>query len=170
MNYAVFFLSGLEKTLAFARWMKLAVNFSWMSTSVRNFSDGFLAWGKMKCANRYRLVISAGIFKGQLFHKIEFNSKLNRRLEQLLSDWGIGVGALSELEEKQGINGITDFDCAITTANGLKTLIRVVNDDAYNMEYTLKNNISNLYVGEAKNVSTNKILMIFVGILLNVNL
>ena len=63
--------------------------------------------------------------KEDIVHKIEFNSKLNRRLEQLLSDWGIGVGALSELEEKQGINGITDFDCALTTANGLKTLIRV---------------------------------------------
>ena len=63
--------------------------------------------------------------KEDIAHKIEFNSKLNRRLEGLLSDWGIGVGALSELEEKQGINGITDFDCAITTANGLKTLIRV---------------------------------------------
>ena len=63
--------------------------------------------------------------KEDIVHKIEFNSKLNRRLEQLLSDWGIGVGALSELEEKQGINGITDFDCALTTANGLKTLIRI---------------------------------------------
>lgn len=54
----------------------------------------------------------------------------------------------------------------LTVDTIIKTLIKVVNDDAYKMEYTLKNNISNLYVGEAKNVSTNKILMIFVGILL----
>ena len=54
----------------------------------------------------------------------------------------------------------------LTVDTIIKTLIKVVNDESYKMEYTLKNNISNLYVGEAKDVSTNKLLMIFVGILL----
>jgi len=46
------------------------------------------------------------------------------------------------------------------------TLINITDDETYNMAQTLKGNLSNLYVSEAKYHSPNKILFTFVGLLL----
>ena len=46
------------------------------------------------------------------------------------------------------------------------TLINITDAETYNMAQTLKGNLSNLYVSEAKYHSPNKILFTFVGLLL----
>lgn len=38
-----------------------------------------------------------------------YNFKLNERLMEILSSWGISVGALTELERRRGIAGVADF-------------------------------------------------------------
>lgn len=45
----------------------------------------------------------------------------------------------------------------------INTLIKVANDEQYNMDKTLKNNISKLYVSEAEYYSPNKSLLITLG-------
>lgn len=57
--------------------------------------------------------------------KIAINVGINKRLEKLLSDWGIGIGALSSLEERLGLSGITDFDIALESAKGIKQVIKL---------------------------------------------
>ena len=48
----------------------------------------------------------------------------------------------------------------------IQTLINITDAETYNMAQTLKGNLSNLYVSEAKYHSPNKILFTFVGLLL----
>lgn len=57
--------------------------------------------------------------------QMETNSKLNKRIREILTAHGISIGALTELEEKLRINGVTDFEVAKTTAEGLIELIRL---------------------------------------------
>lgn len=57
--------------------------------------------------------------------QMETNSKLNKRLREILTAHGVSIGALTELEEKLRINGVTDFEVAKTTAEGLIELIRL---------------------------------------------
>lgn len=58
-------------------------------------------------------------------NKIAFNNKLNKLLEEMLNSWGVDIGYLSDIEERLGINGITDLSLAKDTAEGFKTLIRI---------------------------------------------
>ena len=57
------------------------------------------------------------------------NQELNETLTQILIDNGISVGALTELEERMGINGVTDFSLAKSAAEGLIQLIRIAKGD-----------------------------------------
>ena len=57
--------------------------------------------------------------------KMIYNSNLNSRLRDILAAKGITVGALTNLEKRMGINGVTDFDTAKTAANGLVEMIRL---------------------------------------------
>lgn len=57
--------------------------------------------------------------------RLEYNEKLNERLRDILSSHGISIGALTELERRMGINGVTDFDQAKTSAEGIVELIRL---------------------------------------------
>lgn len=57
--------------------------------------------------------------------KMEYNHNLNSRLRSILSAHGISIGALSDLEERMGINGVTDFDQAKNAAEGIVELIRL---------------------------------------------
>ena len=57
--------------------------------------------------------------------KAKYNYHLNNRLKDLLTSSGVSIGALSELEERQGINGITDFDQAKQATEGTIELIRL---------------------------------------------
>lgn len=53
------------------------------------------------------------------------NRNLNDKLREILSSMGISVGALTELEERLGINGVSEFDTAKVTAEGTIELIRL---------------------------------------------
>lgn len=53
------------------------------------------------------------------------NYKLNQVLNNILSANGIAVDALTDLEERMGINGVADFDQAQRAADGLIHLIRL---------------------------------------------
>lgn len=57
--------------------------------------------------------------------KMQYNHILNNRLRQILEAHGVSVGALTELEERMGVHGVTDFDQAKEAASGLVELIRL---------------------------------------------
>ena len=60
-------------------------------------------------------------------NKMAYNANLNSRLRDILAANGIAVGALTDLEKRIGINGVTDFDVARTAANGMIEMIRLAN-------------------------------------------
>lgn len=57
--------------------------------------------------------------------KMEYNESLNEKLRDILSSHGVSIGALTDLERRMGINGVTDFDQARSAAEGLVELIRL---------------------------------------------
>lgn len=59
--------------------------------------------------------------------KMAYNANLNSRLRDILAANGIAVGALTDLEKRMGINGVTDFDVARAAANGMIEMIRLAN-------------------------------------------
>ena len=59
--------------------------------------------------------------------KMEYNYNLNNKLRQILLAHGITTGALTDLEKRMGINGVTDFDTAKKAATGLIEMIRLAN-------------------------------------------
>lgn len=59
--------------------------------------------------------------------KMEYNENLNNRLRGILESHGIGIGALTDLEKRMGVHGVTDFDVARNAANGLIEMIRLAN-------------------------------------------
>ena len=58
---------------------------------------------------------------------MEYNENLNNRLRSILESHGIGIGALTDLEKRMGIHGVTDFNVAKTSAEGLVEIIRLAN-------------------------------------------
>ena len=61
--------------------------------------------------------------------QMEVNEKLNERLRDILLAHGVSIGVLTALEEKRGINGVTDFSQATDAANGLKEIIRLAHGE-----------------------------------------
>lgn len=59
--------------------------------------------------------------------KMEYNENLNNRLRSILETHGVSVGALTDLEKRMGIHGVTDFDVARNVADGLVEMIRLAN-------------------------------------------
>lgn len=59
--------------------------------------------------------------------KMEYNENLNNRLRSILETHGVSVGALTDLERRMGIHGVTDFDVARNAADGLVEMIRLAN-------------------------------------------
>lgn len=57
--------------------------------------------------------------------RLAVNYSLNKKLEGLLNSWGIGIGTLTSLEERLGVNGVMDLNVAIDTATGLRQVIRL---------------------------------------------
>lgn len=59
--------------------------------------------------------------------KMAYNTNLNSRLRDILAAKGITIGALTDLEKRMGVNGVTDFDTARTAADGMIEMIRLAN-------------------------------------------
>lgn len=57
--------------------------------------------------------------------KMEYNNVLNNKLRDILASKGVSIGALTELERRLGVNGVTDFDKARTAREGLVEMIRL---------------------------------------------
>lgn len=57
--------------------------------------------------------------------KMVYNTSLNSRLRDILSANGVSIGALTNLEKRMGVNGVTDFNTARTAADGLVEMIRL---------------------------------------------
>lgn len=57
--------------------------------------------------------------------KMEYNSRLNDRLREILASKGISIGVLTDLEKRLGVNGVTDFDTARNAATGIIEMIRL---------------------------------------------
>lgn len=53
--------------------------------------------------------------------------ELNKKLREILRSKGIGIGALTNVEARMSIGGVTDFDTANVTAEGLLEMIRIAN-------------------------------------------
>lgn len=54
-----------------------------------------------------------------------YNFNLNNRLRDILAAHGISIGALTDLERRRGISGVTDFSQAKDAASGLIEVIRL---------------------------------------------
>lgn len=63
--------------------------------------------------------------KAHKAEKLEHNESLNDKLRSILAEKGVSVGALTDLEERMGINGVTEFNKAQKTAEGTIQLIRI---------------------------------------------
>lgn len=60
-----------------------------------------------------------------LAKQIKTNSDLNSYLQNKLAEVGISVGAVTELERRRGIAGVTDFELAKDATKGTVELIRI---------------------------------------------
>lgn len=69
---------------------------------------------------------------------------LNGRLREMLRELGVSVGVLDEFETRLALNGVTDFDSAKVTAEGLKELIRIA--EGMQGEYALPEEFAHLAI------------------------
>lgn len=60
----------------------------------------------------------------------QYNEALNKKLRGILERWGVSVGTLTDLEQRMGIRGVTDYDQAQRVAEGLVELIRIAKGEA----------------------------------------
>ena len=70
--------------------------------------------------------------------------ELNAKLREMLRELGVSVGVLDEFETRLALNGVTDFDSAKVTAEGLKELIRIA--DGMRGEYALPEEFAHLAI------------------------
>lgn len=56
---------------------------------------------------------------------MQYNYSLNNRLRDILASKGIGIGVLTDLEQRRGVSGVTDFSQAKDAATGIIELIRL---------------------------------------------
>ena len=106
-----------------------AINFNQNS----DFKDDYVAKIiKIQDTESPRIFIGVKIEKRNRLNSIDadkmaYNANLNSRLRDILAANGIAIGALTDLEKRMGINGVTDFDVARTAANGMIEMIRLAN-------------------------------------------
>nr|DAG94161.1 MAG TPA: hypothetical protein [Crassvirales sp.] len=58
-------------------------------------------------------------------NNMQYNENLNNRLREILAANGISIGALTGLEQRRGVAGVTDFSQARDAATGIIELIRL---------------------------------------------
>lgn len=98
-----------------------------------DFRDDYVAKiNKIQDSESSRIFIGIKVEKRNKLNSIDadkmaYNANLNSRLRDILAAKGIAVGALTDLEKRMGINGVTDFDVARNAANGLIEMIRLAN-------------------------------------------
>lgn len=120
-----------------ALWIKNPENYKKLTDKARKFNQtsGFRDEYVAKIVDIYdnessRVFMGVKVEKRNKFNsieadKMEYNETLNERLREILSSHGVSIGALTELERRMGINGVTDFDKAKAAAEGTIELIRL---------------------------------------------
>ena len=109
--------------------LQKAISFNQIS----DFRDDYVAKIiKIQDTESPRILIGVKVEKRNKLNSIEadkmsYNVNLNNRLRDILAANGIAIGALTDLERRMGINGVTDFDVARTAANGMIEMIRLAN-------------------------------------------
>lgn len=109
--------------------LQKAVSFNQTS----DFRDNYVAKIiKIHDTESSRIFIGVKVEKRNKFNSIDadkmtYNANLNNRLRDILAAHGISIGALTDLEQRMGINGVTDFDVAKNAATGLIEMIRLAN-------------------------------------------
>lgn len=129
-----FYKRGIDRP---ALWIKNQENFAKLSEKARMFNqnsefrDEYVARiVDIPDNESHRVFMGVRVEKRNRLNSIEadqmeYNAKLNERLRGILASHGVSVGALNELERRQGINGVTDFDQARNAAEGMVELIRL---------------------------------------------
>ena len=129
-----FYKRGMDRP---ALWIKNQENFAKLSEKARRFNqnsdfrDEYVARIiDIPDNESHRVFMGVRVEKRNRLNsieadKMEYNAKLNERLRGILSAHGVSTGALTELERRQGINGVTDFDQARSAAEGMVELIRL---------------------------------------------
>lgn len=129
-----FYKRGMDRP---ALWIKNQENFAKLSEKARRFNqnsdfrDEYVARIiDIPDNESHRVFMGVRVEKRNRLNsieadKMEYNAKLNERLRGILSAHGVSMGALTELERRQGINGVTDFDQARSAAEGMVELIRL---------------------------------------------
>ena len=56
---------------------------------------------------------------------MEVNFELNNRIKDILTQHGIGIGGLNELDKRLHADGVTDFSSSVKNADGLLEIIRI---------------------------------------------
>lgn len=102
-----------------------AINFNRNS----EFRDDYVAMLTTKSVDN-KTVIGVHIERktksnSDIARRMEYNYNLNRRLKDILIAKGVPVGALTELERRLGVNGVTEFNTAKEAANGIVAAIRL---------------------------------------------
>ena len=129
-----YFKRGMDRP---ALWIKNQENYKKLADKARKFNlesdfrDEYVA----KIIDIYdnessRVFMGVRVEKRNRFNsieadKLEYNESLNERLRDILSSHGVSIGALTELERRMGINGVTDLDQARTAAEGMVEMIRL---------------------------------------------
>lgn len=107
--------------------LKKAISFNQNS----EFKDDYVARVvKIQDNESPRMFIGVKVEKRNRLNSIEadnmeYNQSLNNKLRDILAANGITIGALTTLEQRMGINGVTDFDVAKSSATGLIEMIRL---------------------------------------------
>lgn len=84
-----------------------------------------------------------------LASKIKYNSALNRKLREILSELGIDLESVYSLEDELQTSGVVDYENADTLANGLIRLIRLA--DSAEGEEALPEEFSHFMIDVMRN-------------------
>lgn len=109
--------------------MQKAIKFNQGSEFKKDFVARVIKIGDRETGKTY---LGVKIDKRNKLNSIEsdketYNYNLNERLKEILTESGVSIGTLTDLEKRLGIRGVTDFSVAKDTATGLIEMIRLAN-------------------------------------------
>lgn len=129
------YISVLNKDLGAKTLRNTQENVSRLSEEVTSFNNlnkmkEFVAVIERDGDNISSKVVRKNYKTDLLSKQIKTNTDLNNFLVAKLSEIGVGVGEVTELERRRGIAGVTEFERAKDATKGIVNLIRISNDRA----------------------------------------
>lgn len=129
-----YFKKGMDRP---ALWIKNAENYKKLTDKARKFNfespfrDEYVARViSIADTESFRTFFGVRVEKRNKLNSLEakqmdYNASLNEKLRDILAAHGVSIGTLTELEERLGANGVTDFSQAEVAANGMIEMIRL---------------------------------------------